>query len=87
MIDIQEIEPGGSYACKFRVTTMLDAQGNPAQLNVGDAAEGPGEYTGLGVIRTRDLDTQLVVLVDVATERTYTVSFDSIWDIDTVEWT
>lgn len=87
MIDIRAVEPGASYACKFRVTTMLDAQGRPAQLNVGEAAEGPGEYTGLGVIRTRDVENGLVVVVDVESQTEYTVDFANIWDIDTVEWT
>lgn len=86
MIDILEVEPGASYACKFRVTTMLDAQGKPAQLNVGEAAEGPGLYEGLGVIRTRDVANGLVVVVDVDSQTEYTVDFANIWDIDTVEW-
>lgn len=86
MIDIRAVEPGTSYACRFRVVTMLDDAGNPAQLNLGEAAHGPGEYTSLGVITTRDLENQLVVVVDTQTHREYTVSFDNIWDIDTVEW-
>jgi hypothetical protein len=66
---------------------MLDAQGKPAQLNVGEAAEGPGTYEGLGVIRTRDVANGLVVVVDVESTVEYTVDFANIWDIDTVEWT
>jgi hypothetical protein len=86
MIDIKDITPGASYACRFRVVTMLDETGNPAQLQIGEAAQGPGEYEGLGVIRTRDLESEMVIVVDTQTQHEYTVSFEHIWDIDTVEW-
>tara|TARA_B110000977_G_scaffold5187_1_gene7417 strand:+ start:620 stop:760 length:141 start_codon:yes stop_codon:yes gene_type:complete len=40
MIDIKDITLGASYACRFRVVTMLDETGNPAQLQIGEAAQG-----------------------------------------------
>lgn len=86
MIDIKDVVAGTSYACKYRVTTMLDAQGKPAQLNLGETAKGPGVYEGLGVISQRDMESQLVKLVDVETQREFVVNFEDIWDIDTVEW-
>ena len=64
MIDIKDVEPGSSYACKYRILGM----------------------TGLGVIRIRDLQQELVELQDVESGEIYTVPFEDIWDVDTVEW-
>lgn len=86
MIDILEVVPGNSYACKFRVETMLDTLGNPVP-NLSDVPlKGPGIYEGLGILMQRDLDQRLVKLKDEKSKKEFVVSFDDIWDIDTIEW-
>lgn len=86
MIDIEEVIPGNSYGCKFRVETMLDTLGRPAP-NLSDIPlEGPGMYEGFGVIQVRDTKGRLVELYDTTARKMFTVSFDDIWDIDTVEF-
>ena len=86
MIDILEVIPGNSYACKFRVETMLDTMGRPAP-NLSDVPlKGPGIYEGLGILMQRDLDQRLVKLKDEKSKKEFVVSFDDIWDIDTIEW-
>lgn len=86
MIDILEVKPGESYACKFRVETMLDTLGRPAPNLSDTPLQGPGVYEGLGVLMQRDTEQRLVRLQDSATQKEFVVSFDDIWDIDTVEW-
>lgn len=86
MIAIEDITPGGSYGCKFKVTTMLDDMGRPAP-NLSDVPiRGPGEYEGFGVLVKRDLESKHVELYDTTARKNFVVSFDNIWDIDTVEW-
>lgn len=86
MIDIEDITPGNSYACKFRVTTLLDTMGRPAP-NLSDVpVRGPGVYESLGILMQRDTEQRLVKLKDEKSSREFVVSFDDIWDIDEVEW-
>lgn len=86
MYKIEDIEPGKSYGCKFKVTTMLDSMGRPAP-NLSDVPlKGPGEYEGFGVIQVRDSASKLVELYDTKARKTFRVDFDSIWDIDDVEY-
>ena len=86
MIDIEEVIPGNSYGCKFRVETMLDTLGRPATDLSDVTLQGPGMYEGFGVIQVRDMKSRLVDLYDTTARKMFTVSFDDIWDIDTVEW-
>ena len=86
MIDIEEVIPGNSYGCKFRVETMLDTLGRPATDLSDVTLGGPGMYEGFGVIQVRDMKSRLVDLYDTTARKMFTVSFDDIWDIDTVEW-
>jgi hypothetical protein len=88
---IQDCTPGTSWAARFRVTTWLDHQGapvsSPKDLALGDTTDTSiGEYTGLGIINTRDLAKDLVQLVDTATQQEFVVAVDDLWDIDRVEW-
>jgi len=85
MIDIQDITPGESYACKFRVETMLDTFGRLPGLS-DTPLKGVGVYEGVGVLLQRDLDQRLVKLQDEKSKKEFVVSFDDIWDIDTVDW-
>jgi len=87
MIAIEDITPGESYACKFRVETMLDTLGRPAP-NLSDVpVKGVGMYEGLGVLMQRDTEQRLVKLQDQKSSKEFVVSFDDIWDIDVIEWT
>ena len=86
MIKIEDVIPGKSYGCKFKVTTMLDNLGRPAP-NLSDVPlKGPGEYEGFGVIQIRDTDSRLVELYDTGCRKSFRVSFDDIWDVDEVEY-
>lgn len=85
MIDILDITPGESYACKFRVETMLDTFGRLPGLS-DTPLKGVGTYEGVGVLLQRDLDQRLVKLQDEKSKREFVVGFDDIWDIDTVDW-
>tara|TARA_A200000159_G_C7035085_1_gene219660 strand:+ start:53 stop:370 length:318 start_codon:yes stop_codon:yes gene_type:complete len=85
MYKIEDIQPGKSYGCKFKVTTMLDIHGRPNGLS-DTPLKGPGEYEGFGVIQVRDSNSQLVEVYDTKARKTFRVGFDSIWDIDDVEY-
>ena len=87
MIKIEDITPGESYACRFRVETMLDTLGRPAP-NLSDVPlKGPGIYEGIGILMQRDTEQRLVKLQDEKSSKEFVVSFDDIWDIDSIEWT
>ncbi|SVA60583.1 uncharacterized protein METZ01_LOCUS113437 [marine metagenome] len=84
MIDKMEnitVGKGKSYACKFKVTTMLDTFGRPPNLS-DTPLKGPGLYEGFGLIKVRDLDKRLVRVVDQSCNKEFIVSFDDCWDID-----
>ena len=89
-MNIQDIPVGESWACRFRTTTFVDAQGAPVtskNLQPGEAHPGtPEVYEGVGVIQVRDLDNQLVQLQCVESLQQFTVKFDDCWDVDTIEW-
>ena len=85
MIKIEDVTPGKSYACKFKVETMLDTNGRPPGLSDTPLA-GVQMYEGLGVISQRDSEKRLVKLQDDKSKKEFVVSFDDIWDVDEVEW-
>ena len=85
MIKIEDVKPGQSYACKFRVETMLDTFGRIPGLS-DTPLKGVGTYEGLGVLMSRDMKSRLVELEDEKSKKKFVVPFDDIWDIDTVEW-
>lgn len=87
MIDIKDITPGNSYACKFKVKTMLDDLGRPAPNLSDRPLKGTGLYEGIGVLMQRDTEKELVKLKDEKSSKEFVVPFADIWDIDTVEWT
>lgn len=87
MIDIKDITPGDSYACKYRVVTMLNSAGLPnTSLKIGEAGGTPALYESLGVLMQRDLDNKCVRVKDVDTGVEFVVPFQDIWDVDTVDW-
>lgn len=85
-IAIEDITPGQSYACKFKVETMLDNFGRPAPNLSDTPLKGVGMYESIGILMTRDSDQRLVKLKDEKSSKEFVVSFDDIWDIDTIEW-
>jgi hypothetical protein len=85
MIKIEDITPGKSYACKFKVETMLDTFGRVPGLS-DTPLKGVGTYEGLGILMQRDSDQRLVKLQDEKSKKEFVVSFDDIWDVDEVEW-
>lgn len=86
MIDIENIIVGESYACKFRVETMLDTFDRPAGLS-DTPVKGLGMYEGLGVLMQRDPEQRVVKLKDEKSSKEFIVSYDDIWDVDVIEWT
>lgn len=86
MMKIEDITPGNSYACKFKVRTMLDTLGRPAPNLSDQPLAGEGNYEGVGVLMQRDTDQRLVKLKDEKSSKEFVVSFDDIWDVDEVEW-
>lgn len=92
-MEINELESGASYGCKFRVQTFVDSNGKPystRHLQPGDAVVDakPDEYIGFGAISKRDVERKLLEIVDLENQGfTWTVSWHDVWDIDTIEWT
>lgn len=86
MMKIEDITPGKSYGCKFRVTTMLDTYGRIPGLS-DTPLKGPGEYEGFGILQKRDSKSRMVELYDTEARKEFVVSFDDIWDVDEVEYT
>ena len=86
MIDIEDITPGESYACKFRVKTMLDEHDRPAPNLTDTPLKGVGDYEGLGVLMQRDTEQRLVKLKDQKSSKEFVVGYNDIWEIDTVDW-
>ena len=87
---IEDIPAGESWACRFRTTTFVDAEGEPvtANLQLGQAHPGePKVYEGIGIIQVRDVEQRRVQLQDTTSLRQFTVNFDDCWDVDTIEWT
>jgi len=85
MIDIRDITPGKSYACKFKVEHVLDEFGRiPGLSDV--PLKGLGWYEGFGELKTRDLKSELVEVIDQASNKTLVVPFSQIWDVDEVEY-
>ena len=85
MIKIEDIEVGKSYACKFKVETMLDTFGRVPGLSA-TPLKGPGMYEGVGVIQVRDTAGNRVQLKDEKSKKEFVVPFSQIWDVDEVEW-
>ena len=86
MIDIENIVPGNSYACKFRVETMLDTFGRIPGLS-DTPLKGVGTYEGIGILMQRDVEQRLVKLKDQKSSKEFVVGFDDIWEVDEIEWT
>jgi hypothetical protein len=89
-MNLEDLKPGESWACKFKVVTFLDTDGNVIDKNVsvGEKHPGvPGVYESLGIIQVRDLDSNLVKLLDTKTNKEFCVNWEDCWDADVIEWT
>jgi hypothetical protein len=64
VIDIKDIEPGKSYACKY---------------------QGLNEER-LGIIKQRDMENNLLIIVDSETKDELVINSADVWDIDVIEW-
>jgi hypothetical protein len=82
---IQDIEVGKSYACKFRVKTMLDTFGRVPGLS-DTPLKGVGLYESIGVIEIRDTEKEMVQVVDEKSSKKFVVPYADIWDIDEAEF-
>lgn len=79
----QDITAGESWACRYRITKMLDKDGNPVKnLKIGETAAGPGYVEGTALISKRDVDKGLFELIDIDTQEVHIVPFEDVWDID-----
>jgi len=87
VIEIENIIPGNAYACKFRVKTMLDEHGRPAPNLTDTPLNSVGVYEGFGLLKQRDTEQGLVIVVDNKSSKEFIVPFSDIWDVDAVEFT
>jgi len=85
-MNIQDVQPGKSYACKFKVRTLLDNLGRPAPNLSDQPLAGEGNYEGIGVIEIRDSEKEMVQVVDEKSSKKFVVPFADIWDIDEAEF-
>ena len=90
-MNITDIEVGQTYACKFKIRTFVNKDGkaiDTRQLQPGQPVSGgePGEYEGFGFIIKRDVDKQLLKVLDKELEREWIIGWDSVWDVDVVKW-
>jgi len=90
-MQVEDIITGESWGCRFRVRTFVGDDGKPVStrnIPIGGKVPGePGEYTGWGIIKTRDLNRRLVEIEDMEMQdQTWVVHFDDCWDIDRVEY-
>ena len=90
MIKAEDIKPGKSYACKFKVETMLDQFGRPPNLS-DVPLKGPGMYESFGLITIRDSEKKLFKIQDLKnntgrkTSNEFIVPWSECWDIDEAE--
>lgn len=86
MLKINEIQPGQSYACKFKVQTELNDLGEPIPNLNNNSTLKIGDYESFGVLLQRDCENNIVKILDHPSQMQFIVPFSDIWDIDTVEW-
>lgn len=85
----EDLEPGKSYACKFKIKTYITEQGEPVCIT--DLAENTrelktGSWVSWGVIARRDTANRLLEVEDQQTDRTWILNWDEVWDIDVAQY-
>lgn len=87
-MQLTDIIPGNTYACRFKTTTFVNKNGTAvnASVNIGESHPGtPGEYQGVGIIQLRDTVNKLVKVYDTTCNQEFVVAFDACWDVDIAE--
>lgn len=84
MIEIADVKAGNRYTCSFTAEEVpLDEFGRPGGTK--SLADLPvvrlGEYTGTGELVARDLQQELVEVLDDKTNRKFVVQFANLKDI------
>jgi len=88
-MNLEDITVGESWACKFRVSTFVDDQGNVVEANLqpGQMHPGkPGVYESLGIIQIRDVENKIVQVLDTKSNKTFAVDWENCWDVDSIDW-
>lgn len=88
MFTPDDITAGEMWACQFKTTRMLTRDGvpvSPANMRPGDTAQGPGEWSALGVIVKRDPQARRLEIIDVNDQSRHVVDYGDVWDIDRAE--
>ena len=85
-IPIEDITPGKSYACKFKVETMVDMNCKPHPNLTDVPLKGVSNYISLGILLQRDSEKRLVKVKDTESKKEFVVSFDDIWEVDEAEF-
>jgi hypothetical protein len=85
-MQISDIEPGKSYACYFKTAELVDERGNAVIERESQKPAKIIQREIFGIIKTRDLQQQLVEILDQETGKTYVVGWEDCWDVDEVEW-
>jgi hypothetical protein len=85
MLTPEDIVSGKSYACKYKIKTMLDQFGRLPGLS-DTPLKGVGTYEGFGIIKVRDIDQRLLKIVDQASGKELVIGFDDVYDIDEAEY-
>jgi len=89
MNTLDDIPQGESWATRFRVTTFV-RDGVPVRaslLQPGQAHPGvPQVYEGLGIIRTRDTASQMLLVIDSEHHLEFRVSYADCWAWEPIEW-
>ncbi len=82
-MDIRDITPGKSYACKFKTEQMLDTFGRIPGLS-DTPLRGVGMYESFGDITIRDMESEHVEVLDEKSKMKFVIPFSDIWDVDVV---
>jgi hypothetical protein len=78
-----DITAGELWACKYRTTRMIAHDNRPViDLKIGEAARGPQAWESVGVITTRDRESQRLQVVDIYDHTTHIVNYEDVWEID-----
>lgn len=78
-----DITAGELWACKYRTVRMIAHDNRPVQnLKIGEAARGPQTWESVGVITTRDRESQRLEITDIYDHSVHIVNYEDVWDID-----
>lgn len=81
MIHPQDLQPGKNYFCRYE--TKIDAKQIPAIADIPGNI--PTSVIGVGQLLKRDLDSELLELIDLETYQRYTVKFTEVSEITPVD--